>query len=72
VGLAAADALVWALTLNAQAGFHAPPGGAVTSLGIVIGWIASITLLIVLVLVLLAARQASAYRRRSAERGRES
>jgi hypothetical protein len=63
--LAVADALIWALTLHAQASFHATPGGAVTSLGIVPGWLASIVFLIAITLILLAARQAKAYQHRT-------
>jgi hypothetical protein len=62
--LAVADVVAWLLTLHAQAGFHAGPGGPSTDLGIVIGWIASIGLLIVLVLTVLGGRQAKAYERR--------
>ena len=57
------DALAWLLTLNAQASYHSVPGGPATTLGIVLGWIISIGLLIVAVLVVLGSRQAKAYQR---------
>jgi len=63
--LAAADAIAWALTLHAQVSFHAPPGGPVTSLGIVLGWLASIVFAIAIALILLAGRQAMKYQRRT-------
>lgn len=64
-GLAAADLLAWGLTLRAQLSFHAPPGGPVTSLGIVLGWLASIVFAIAIGLILLAGRQATRYQRRT-------
>jgi hypothetical protein len=63
--LAPADVLAWVLTLHAQASFHAPPGGPVTSLGIVLGWLTSIVFLIAIGLILLAGRQATRYQRRA-------
>jgi hypothetical protein len=64
--LAAADVLAWALTLHAQLSFHAPPGGQVTSLGIVLGWLASVVFAIAIALMLLAGRQATKYQRGTA------
>ena len=57
------DALTWLLTLNAQATYRSVPGGPATTLGLVLGWIITIGLLIVAVLVVLGSRQAKAYQR---------
>jgi hypothetical protein len=57
--LVVADVIAWLLTVNAQANFHAPPGGAATTLGIVLGFIISSGLFVAVVLLLLADRQAA-------------
>jgi hypothetical protein len=57
------DVVAFVLTLHAHAEFHSQPGGPVTSLGQVLGWIISAGLLIIDVLVILAARQSARYRR---------
>ena len=57
------DGLAWAFTLHAQGDYHSVPGGPSTTLGIVLGWIISIGLFIVALLVVLASRQAKGYQR---------
>ena len=61
-GLLAIDALLWILTLTAQANFTPATGSAVTSLPIVFGWIGSVVGLIAAVIVVLGSRQAKKYR----------
>lgn len=61
--IAVADLVAWLLTIHAQANFHAPPGEAATTLGIVLGFIISSGLFVAVVLLLLAARQAAKSRR---------
>jgi uncharacterized membrane protein (DUF485 family) len=56
-GLAGADLVVWLVTLHAQAGFHSN-AGAVSSLGIVLGWIIAVGLFVILVLVAIGVRNA--------------
>lgn len=62
--LIVADVIAWLLTINAQSNFHAPPGEAATTLGIVLGFIISIGLFLATVILLLAARQAKKYQSR--------
>ncbi len=61
--LAVADVIVVALTVRAQANFHSVPGGPVTSMGNVLGWIISVGLFVVFILVAVGAWRASRYPR---------
>jgi uncharacterized membrane protein len=61
-GVALVDAVAFALTVHATADYHPSADGPTTTLGQVLGWIVSIILLIVIVLIVLGARQAARYR----------
>jgi hypothetical protein len=72
IGLGVADAAVWVLTVHAHLSFHrSKHGPSVMPVGQLLGWAFSILLLIALVLLLLAARADSKYRRADAPRRHE-
>jgi hypothetical protein len=67
IALGVADAVVWALTINAHLSFHRSKNSpSVMPVGQLLGWSFSILLLIALVLLLLGARADAKYRRANA------
>jgi hypothetical protein len=57
VATAVADAIMLGLTLHAQATFRTTPNGQSTSIGIVLGWIVTISLFLALAMMLVGARR---------------
>lgn len=65
LGLAAADGLAWILTVHSHFTYHHTVGGpTIMPVGQLLGWVVSILLLIVIALIVLAARQNARYERR--------